>query len=410
MTTSQSNSTEKPVRLYSFADRMENTRKSFIREILKVTQQPEVISFAGGLPNPGLFPVEAIAAASAKVLSEEGMNALQYSTTEGYLPLREFIAQRYFEKCGLNISPDEILITNGSQQSLDLIGKVFLNKGDRVLIECPGYLGAIQAFSIFEPEFRDIPLLDDGIDTEQLEKTLNEGKAKLFYTVPTFQNPSGITYSRQKREETAGILDKHGVVCVEDNAYWELRFAGEDLPTIRNFSENTILLGSFSKIIAPGLRMGWICAGKEIMEKLLIAKQAADLHSNYFSQRIIHQYLLDNDVDEHIMKIKDAYGKRRDLMVDLMSEYFPEDIGYTKPEGGMFVWVTLPEGVSSMDLFELAIEENVAFVPGSPFYTEDGAGENTLRLNFSNSEFGQIEEGIKRLAGCLERINREKCC
>ncbi|WMW23192.1 PLP-dependent aminotransferase family protein [Methanolobus mangrovi] len=391
-----------------FADRMENTRKSFIREILKVTQQPEIISFAGGLPNPGLFPVEGIAAASEKVLSEEGTNALQYSTTEGYLPLREFIAQRYLEKSGLKIDPDEILITNGSQQSLDLIGKVFLNKGDRVIIESPGYLGAIQAFSLFEPEFSNVPLLDDGIDTDLLDRTLSEGRAKLFYTVPTFQNPSGITYSMQKRMDTAAMLDRHNVICVEDNAYGELRFAGEDLPTIRNYSDNTILLGSFSKIIAPGLRMGWICAKKEVMEKLLIAKQAADLHSNYLSQRIIYQYLLDNDIDEHILKIKAAYGARRDLMVNMMAEHFPGEIGYTKPEGGMFVWVTLPDGISSMDLFELAIKENVAFVPGTPFYTEDGLGENTLRLNFSNSDFEQIEEGINRLAVCLNKLNVNK--
>ncbi|WP_406657226.1 PLP-dependent aminotransferase family protein [Methanolobus sp. ZRKC2] len=391
-----------------FADRMKLTRKSFIREILKVTEQPEIISFAGGLPNPGLFPVEAIAAASAKVLSAEGKNVLQYSSTEGYLPLREFIAERYHRKSGLEIEPDEILITNGSQQSLDLIGKVFLNKGDKVIIEQPGYLGAIQAFSIFEPEFRSVTLFDDGIDTALLESVLNEGTAKLFYTVPTFQNPSGITYSREKRNALSNILKKHNVVCVEDNAYGELRFAGEELPTIRSFSDETILMGSFSKIIAPGLRMGWICAGKEIMNKLLVAKQAADLHSNYLSQRIIYQYLQDNDIDEHILNIKDAYGKRRDLMVKMMDEHFPDEIEYTQPEGGMFIWVTLPEGISSIDLFDLAVKENVAFVPGSPFYTEDRIGDNTFRLNFSNSDFEQIEEGIKKLAGCLERLTANR--
>lgn len=387
-----------------FADRMQATRKSFIREILKVTQQPEIISFAGGLPNPGLFPVEEIAAASSKVLSEDGINILQYSTTEGYLPLREFIAQRYLKKSGLKVDPADILITNGSQQSIDLIGKVFLNKGDRVIIEKPGYLGAIQSFSIFEAEFEAVPLLEDGIDTDLLDETLSKKSAKLFYTVPTFQNPSGITYSEQKRKDVARILNKHNVICVEDNAYGELRFAGEDLPTIRNFSDNTVLMGSFSKIIAPGLRMGWICARKEIMEKLLVAKQAADLHSNYLSQRIIHQYLLDNDIDNHIEKIKDAYGKRRDLMVNMMAEYFPDGVIYTKPDGGMFVWVTLPESVSSLDLFDLAIEENVAFVPGNPFYADDTSGNSTLRLNFSNSDDEQIEEGIKRMGVCLEKL------
>ncbi len=390
-----------------FADRMQITRKSFIREILKVTQQPEVISFAGGLPNPGLFPVEEIASASTQVLSDDGRTVLQYSTTEGYLPLREFIAQRYLKKNRLTIDPGEILITNGSQQSIDLIGKIFLNKGDRVVVEKPGYLGAIQAFSIFEVEFDAVPLLEDGVDTELLDRTLSENSAKLFYTVPTFQNPSGITYSKQRRKDVANILKKHNVVCVEDNAYGELRFTGEDLPAIRNYSDNTILMGSFSKIIAPGLRMGWICARKEIMEKLLVAKQAADLHSNHLSQRIIYQYLLDNDIDEHIVKIKDAYGERRDLMVSMMAEHFPEGVRYTKPEGGMFVWVTLPQSVSSLDLFELAIEENVAFVPGNPFYTDDTSGSNTLRLNFSNSEHEQIEEGIKRLAVCLKKLMKD---
>ncbi|WP_407282051.1 PLP-dependent aminotransferase family protein [Methanolobus sp. WCC1] len=405
MKTDEKSSLEKPVQLYRFAERMENSRKSFIREILKVTQQPEIISFAGGLPNPALFPAEQLAAAAAKVMSEDAANVLQYSTTEGYLPLREFIAQRYLEKSGLEIDPSEILITNGSQQSLDLIGKVFLNKGDRVVIESPGYLGAIQSFSIFEPEFREVPLLDDGIDIDALDRTLEESDAKLFYTVPTFQNPSGVTYSKEKREATAKVLGKHGVVCVEDNAYGELRFAGEDVPTIRNYLENTILMGSFSKIIAPGLRLGWICAKKDIMERLLVVKQAADLHSNYLSQRIICQYLLDNDVDRHISKIKDAYGSSRDHMIDMMARYFPEGISYTRPEGGMFVWVTLPEDVSSMDLFDLAIKENVAFVPGSPFYTKEGAGSNTLRLNYSNSDPDDIEEGIKRLAACMEKLS-----
>ncbi|MCZ7404697.1 MAG: PLP-dependent aminotransferase family protein [Candidatus Methanoperedens sp.] len=387
-----------------FADRMKTTSKSFIREILKVTQQPEVISFAGGLPNPGFFPVEEIARASTKVLAKDGRNVLQYSTSEGYLPLREFIAERYLRKNGLKMEPDDILITNGSQQGIDLIGKVFLNKGDRVVIERPGYLGAIQAFSIFEPNFRSVPLLDDGIDTDLLEKALSEADAKLLYTIPNFQNPSGITYSGQKRKDVADILEKHNAVCVEDNPYGEIRFTGEDLPCIRKYSENTILLGTFSKIISPGLRIGWICAGKEIMEKLIVAKQAADLHSNSLSQRIVHQYLMDNDIDEHIIKIRAAYGKRRDLMIDMMAEYFPEEVRYTKPEGGMFLWVTLPERVSSLDLFELAVKENVAFVPGNPFYADDGSRNNTLRLNFSNSDEEQIEEGIKRLARCLERL------
>ena len=386
-----------------FANRMGTTHKSFIREILKVTEDPKIISFAGGLPNPKFFPVKEIANASLKVLDEDGENVLQYSTTEGYLPLREYIAERYRKKKGLKVDPDEILITNGSQQGIDLIGKIFLDKGDQIVIERPGYLGAIQAFSMYEPIFQSIPLLDDGIDTNLLERTFRGNRIKLFYAVPNFQNPSGITYSRQRRRDVANILKKHDAIFVEDDPYGELRFIGEDLPSIRAYLEdNTILLGSFSKIITPGLRLGWVCAKKDIMERIIVAKQASDLHSNYLSQRIVYQYLIDNDIDKHILKIRDAYKKRRDLMVSMIAEYFPEEIKYTKPEGGMFLWITLPEGISSLDLFDLAIKENVAFVPGKAFYV-DGGGSNTLRLNFSNSDEEKIEEGIKRLANIIKK-------
>ncbi len=386
-----------------FANRMGTTHKSFIREILKVTEDPEIISFAGGLPNPKFFPVKEIANASLKVLEENGENVLQYSTTEGYLPLREYIAERYRKKKGLKVDPDEILITNGSQQGIDLIGKIFLDKGDQIVIERPGYLGAIQAFSMYEPIFQSIPLLDDGIDTNLLERTFRGNRIKLFYAVPNFQNPSGITYSRQRRRDVANILKKHNAIFVEDDPYGELRFIGEDLPSIRAYLEdNIILLGSFSKIITPGLRLGWICAKKDIMERIIVAKQASDLHSNYLSQRIVHQYLIDNDIDKHILKIRDAYKKRRDLMVSMIVEYFPEEIKYTKPEGGMFLWITLPKRISSLDLVDLAIKENVAFVPGNAFYV-DGGGNNTLRLNFSNSDEEKIEEGIKRLANIMKK-------
>ena len=390
-----------------FADRMARIHKSFIREILKVTQDDEVISFAGGLPNPKLFPVKEFADACQKVLLQDGENVLQYSTTEGYLPLREFIAERYFVKRGLQASPDEILITNGSQQCLDLIGKVFLNKGDRIIIERPGYLGAIQAFGIFEPEFVPVPLLDDGIDIGLLEKALNANQTKLFHTVINFQNPSGVTYSHQKREKLADIIKGHNMVLVEDNPYGELRFMGEDLPSMKRYLPNsTVVLGSFSKVVTPGLRLGWICAAPDVMEKIVVAKQSSDLHSNYLSQRAVYQYLIDNDFDEHILNIREVYKKQRDLMVSMIEEHFPEEIKCTKPEGGMFLWVTLPENLSSLDLFKLATKENVAFVPGKAFYV-DGGGDNSLRLNFSNSDQEKIEEGIKRLAKVIKRALME---
>ncbi len=386
------------------AGRMANVQKSFIREILKVAQDPEVISFAGGLPNPDYFPAEPLRAAANAVLAEDGANALQYAPTLGYQPLRQFIAQRYAEKCDLIVDPDHILITNGSQQGLDLVSKILVDPGDEVILESPSYLGGIQAFSMYQPEFKTVTLAADGVDLAQLEAAASSGRAKLFYALPNFQNPSGITYSAEKRVEAAQILRDNNVFFIEDDPYRELRFLGEDLPTLTSTSrENAFLLGSFSKIVAPALRMGWITTTPELLDKLIVAKQAADLHSNYITQRILHQYLLNNDLDGHINVIKSAYRRQRELMVAMLEECFPSDIQFTLPEGGMFLWVTLPEHVSSMDLFNEAAERNVVFVPGSPFYT-DGGGQNTLRLNFSNTDENLIEEGMTRLARALQKV------
>ncbi|HIE31737.1 MAG TPA: PLP-dependent aminotransferase family protein, partial [Methanosarcinales archaeon] len=245
---------------------------------------------------------------------------------------------------------------------------------------------------------------DDGIDTELLGKTFRGGDIKLFYAVPNFQNPSGITYSKQKRRDVADIIEKNDSILIEDDPYGELRFMGEDLPSMGTYIEdNIILLGTFSKIVAPGLRLGWICAKEDIMERIIIAKQASDLHSNQLSQRVIYQYLIDNDIDRHIMRIRDAYKKRRDLMVSMITEHFTEEVRCIEPEGGMFLWATLPERISSLELFNLAIQENVAFVPGNAFYV-DGGGNNTLRLNFSNSDEEKIEKGIKRLANIIKTL------
>ncbi|MDP4152117.1 MAG: PLP-dependent aminotransferase family protein [Bacillota bacterium] len=388
----------------AFADRMNHVKKSFIREILKVTENPEVISFAGGLPIPSSFPLEEISAAAQKVLKEDGQNVLQYSTTEGYKPLRQMIANRYYKRFGLKIDADDILITNGSQQGLDLICKVLLNKGDDVLIEKPGYLGAIQALSIFEPTFHTVPLLNDGVDVNQLELQIKQHAPKLFYAVTNFQNPSGLTYSLENRKKAAGILKSSNTLFIEDDPYGELRFIGEDVPSIKTFLyDNSILLGSFSKIIAPAMRLGWICAKHEIMEKLIIAKQAADLHTNYFSQRVVYQYLIDNDIEVHISKIKGMYKKQRDCMTEMLGRYFPPEVSFTKPEGGMFIWVTLPKSMSSVELFEIASKENVAFVPGDPFYVSEN-NTNTLRLNYTNSNEEEIEEGIKRLGKTIKML------
>ena len=387
---------------HRFARRMNKIPRSFVREILKVTDDEDMISFAGGLPNPQSFPVEAIKDATSRVLTEDGEKVLQYSTTEGYRPLRELIAQRY-KKQGLQVEVDDILITNGSQQCLDLVGKVFLDRDDGVVMERPTYLAAIQAFGLYEPQFHSVPLLDDGVDTDALEKILKEEEIKLFYTVTSFQNPTGITYSRDKRREVAEILTKHNTLLVEDNPYGEIRFMGEDIPPIKYMIPDSILFGTFSKIVSPGMRMGWIVAPPEVMEKLVTAKQASDLHSNYFTQRVVYQYLQDNNVDNHIQNIRKLYKSQRDQMVQSIREYLPEGVKHTAPEGGMFLWVTLPEGMSSMDLFKLAIKEKVAFVPGETFYTENPETD-TMRLNFSNCCEEEIIEGMKRLGTAIQKM------
>lgn len=386
-----------------FAARMANIQKSFIREILKVTQNPDVISFAGGLPNPNYFPIAAIKAAANKVLTQEGATALQYAPTLGHAQLRQWIAQRYRQQTGMIIKPDEILITNGSQQGLDLIGKIILDKDDVVLLEAPSYLGGIQAFSLYQPRFWTAPLCEDGVDTAVLADLAAHESVKLFYALPNFQNPTGISYSAVKRQETARIMQETNTFFIEDDPYRELRFAGEDLPPIASYYRGTgFMLGSFSKIVAPGMRLGWIVAAPHLMEKLIIAKQGADLHSNYLSQAIIYRFLCDNDLDAHINLIKTAYRQQRELMVAMIEETFPAGVHFTLPEGGMFLWLTLPPGLSAMSLFEAAKAQNVVFVPGHPFYV-DGGGQNTLRLNFSNTDEAKIEAGMNRLAKALRK-------
>lgn len=387
-----------------FADRISDVPRSFIREILKVTADPDIISFAGGLPNRDYFPVKEIKEACVKVLDSDGRTALQYSTSEGYPPLRKFIADRYRDRQGIEIDPDEIIITNGSQQGLDLIGKTLLNEGDHIGIENPGYLGAIQAFAIYKSVFHPVTLRENGIDVDGLAAALESYPVKVFYGVPNFQNPTGITYSDETRKAVAAVMERHQAFFIEDNPYGELRFIGSDIPLVRRYlPEKTILLGSFSKIAAPSFRLGWICVSRTIMDKMIIAKQASDLHTNYLSQRILFQYLEDNDLDRHIAVIREAYGRQRNAMVRMIREHFPEEVRCTEPEGGMFLWITLPPGLSSMDLFEIAIRDKVAFVPGIPFYA-CGGGENTMRLNFSNSDERLIEEGIRRLGTSIRKM------
>jgi 2-aminoadipate transaminase len=387
-----------------FSDRISDVPRSFIREILKVAVDESVISFAGGLPNRNLFPLAELKASANKVLDEAGMDALQYSSSEGHMELREWIAARYREKKHISVSPDNILITTGSQQGLDLLGKTLLNEGDGVIMEEPGYLGAIQAFSVYRSTFHPVRVDMGGVNLDELRKAVGGGENKLFYCVPNFQNPSGISYSEENRRAAAGILAGKSTLLVEDDPYGELRFIGKDKPSFHNLiPHNTVLLGSFSKIIVPSFRIGWIIARDEVMDKLIIAKQASDLHTNYFGQRIILQYLTDYDIDEHIEKIKAAYGRQRDAMVAAIEEHFPEETKWTKPEGGMFLWITLPEGLSAVAVFRQAIEKKVAFVPGDPFYV-NRSNVNAMRLNYSSVDEATIRTGIKRLGDVLKAM------
>lgn len=391
-----------------FADRMSDVPRSFIREILKVTLDPEVISFAGGLPNREYFPVESLKRAACAVFDECGRDVLQYGSSEGDSSLREFISANYRKKKGIEVPPENILITNGSQQGLDLLGKVMLNDGDGLIIEEPGYLGAIQAFSMFDPRFIPVPMDTDGMIVESLtaavEAAVSDGAPKLMYTVPNFQNPSGITYARETRERIAEYIQTTDILFVEDDPYGELRFAGEEVPSFRRYLPNqSILLGSFSKTVVPGFRLGWIAAPDAIMDKLLIAKQAADLHTSHFTQRIIAKFLEENDIDEHIAVIRKVYGRQCRAMLDSITKHFPEEVRYTRPEGGMFLWAELPAGYSALELFETTARDNVVFVPGDPFYIGK-TGINTLRLNFSCVDEETIDIGIERLGKSIKRM------
>jgi 2-aminoadipate transaminase len=386
-----------------FSDRISQVPRSFIRDILKVAVSPEIISFAGGLPNKSFFPSEQLKESAIRILSNQPSESLQYSETMGYRKLRESIAENYRKK-GWSIDVENILITTGSQQALDLIGKVFINEHAPVIMEEPAYLGAIQAFSMFRPDFITVPLLNDGLDLNEFDNALGKSEAKIAYLVTNFQNPTGISYSEEKRMSIAECAVKNNMLIIEDDPYGLIRFTGTPKENIFAFApKNTILLGTFSKTVVPGLRVGWIVASSEYIEKLEVAKQAADLHTDIFAQRLIYDFLRHNNLDDHLKKIKDAYGNQANAMMDAIREYFPSDILFTEPEGGMFLWVTLPKAYSSMKLFDLAIEKKVAFVPGVPFYIGK-SDSNALRLNFSCSNPDEIQEGIKRLAKCIYNL------
>ncbi len=387
-----------------YADRISDVPRSFIREILKVALDHTVISFAGGLPNRELFPAEELKKATNKVFEVFGNDVFQYANSEGFKGLREQIARRYHDTHDFDIPVDNILITNGSQQGLDLLGKILVNEGDDVIIEEPGYLGAIQALSIFKPRFHPVPVSEEGMDTRKLKSVFSSSKPKLIYTVPNFQNPSGISYSTQNRQKVADIVGGSGTWLIEDDPYGDLRYAGSPRPSFKKLiPDNTVMLGSFSKTVIPGFRLGWIVAPAEMMDKLIIAKQASDLHTSHFTQCIIYQYLKDNDIEAHISKIKEVYGRQLKAMLGSIAEYFPKEVAHTHPEGGMFLWAALPGKTSSRELLELAIKDKVIFVPGDPFYVKRPR-TNTMRLNFSCVDEETIRRGIKSLGQAIKQL------
>jgi 2-aminoadipate transaminase len=396
---------------HRYAQRTQRMGSSAIRELLKYSEKPDIISFAGGLPAPDVFPVEEFTEACIRVLRDYGPQALQYGTTEGYLPLREMIA-RHTERYGINISPDNLLITSGSQQALDLLGKIFINRGDRILVESPTYLGALQAWNAYGAEYVAVPFDENGMITDALEEALRTGP-KFIYVLPNFQNPTGSTLSLERRKKLVELADTYGVPIIEDDPYGQLRYEGEHLPPVveldseyRDNSDlcyrgNVIYLSTFSKILAPGLRLAWVVAPPEVIRKLVQAKQGADLHTSTFNQIVAHEVSRGGFLDRHIKLIRKVYGERRDVMLAAMDRYFPPEADWTHPQGGLFLWSTLPDYLNTSDLIKDAVEQKVAFVPGAPFYP-CGGGSTTMRLNFSNASPDKIMEGISRLGKVIQ--------
>lgn len=389
--------------------------RSIIRELLKFTQQPDIISFAGGMPAPELFPREQVQEAACRVLTEYGEKALQYGPTEGHLPLRRWISERMV-RYGIQAEASNVFITTGAQQALDLIGKLLINPGDQVLVEEPTYLGALQAWNAYQAEYAGVPCDDDGLRTDLLENALRVGP-KFMYILPNFQNPGGTTLALDRRLELVRLSNKYGIPIVEDDPYGALRFEGEHLPPLvaldadfqtsaglngHGFMEgNVIYLGTFSKTLSPGLRLGWVVAPIEVIDRLVMAKQGTDLQTSTFDQMLAWEVLKTGFLDEHIKLIRKVYGERRDVMLEALEKYFPPGSSWTHPDGGLFLWAKVPEGIDTETLLAEAVQAKVAFVPGFAFYTDPSRGHDAMRLNFSNAKPEQIEEGIRRLGQLL---------
>ena len=396
---------------HRYAQRTQQMKSSAIRELLKFAERPDIISFAGGMPAPEIFPIKEFQEACVKALAENGAACLQYGSTDGYMPLKEMIA-RHSARYGITVTVDNILPTSGSQQALDLLGRIFINPGDRILVESPTYVGALQAWRTYGAEFIPVPFDEDGMITDELEARLRAGP-KFIYVLPNFQNPTGVTLSYERRLKLIELADRYGVPIIEDDPYGQLRYEGENLPAIEVldsqtrlqgtcYSGNVIYLSTFSKTLAPGIRLAWVVAPPEIINKLSLAKQGADLHTSTFNQIVAYEVAKGGFLDEHVKLIRKTYKERLDVMIDTLEEHMPEGIKWTKPKGGLFLWLTTPEYLDCQDFFEDAVKEKVAFVPGTSFFAE-GGGHNTMRLNFSNATPEKINEGIGRLAKVIKQ-------
>ncbi|MGZ5201577.1 MAG: aminotransferase-like domain-containing protein [Telluria sp.] len=384
---------------WHFAERAQQLQASFIREILKITQRPEIISFAGGLPSPATFPVERMKEAFDKVLTDNGRVALQYGPTDGYAPLREWIANHLSTE-GSTIVPEQILMVSGSQQALDLLGKVMIDEGSRVLVETPSYLGALQAFSVYRPEFKSVATDEHGLVPSSIG-AVAEG-ARLLYSLPNFQNPTGRSLSVERRRELVETCARLGLPLIEDDPYGALSYKGEPLPRMVAMNpDGVIYMGSFSKVLTPGIRLGYVCAPLPLVRRLELAKQAADLHTAQLTQMVVHEVVKDGFLDRHIPTIRELYGNQCKVMLEALAEHFPAEASWTKPEGGMFIWVTLPKQIDAMKLLDQAIASRVAFVPGAPFYANEPE-TNTLRLSFVTVPPERIREGVAVLGKLIK--------
>ncbi|MBR2452751.1 MAG: PLP-dependent aminotransferase family protein [Clostridia bacterium] len=382
-----------------FSDKVKHLEASAIREIFKLLAKPGIISFAGGAPDPELFPKKEFAEIAKEILETQGNTALQYGITEGYAPLREWVKNRLVSQ-GVLKEEDDVIIGSGGQQGIDLATKSLINPGDGVICEEPSFIGGLNCFRSYNAQLYGVRVLDDGIDTDALEETLKAHKnVKVLYTISTFQNPSGITISLEKRKKILELADKYDFLIYEDNPYGELRFEGEEIPTLKSMDKSgrVIYFGSFSKILAPGMRLGFVSAPAPLLERMIICKQTEDVHTNVLSQMIAYEFVSKYSIDEHIEKLRAAYGKKCRLMMDAMDKYFPQDVKHTHPEGGLFLFCTLPEGFDSKELMKKALERNVAFVPGTSCMIDDKAVYNTFRMNYSTASEEDIEKGIKAL-------------